>query len=120
MVPTSRRQFLKTLSLSGALCIPFQAAAQTPKAVPFRSEIEPLVRVLETTPRERLLEDLGRRVRQGLDYKQLLAALLLAGIRNVQPRLVGFKFHAVLVVHSVHLASRFSPQSDRWLPIFGL
>src|SRR5262249_45949648 len=30
----------------------------------------------------------------------------------------GFKFHAVLVVNSAHLASLASPDSDRWLPIF--
>ena len=36
----------------------------------------------------------------------MLAALLLAGVRNIQPRPnVGFKFHAVLVVNSAHLAS---------------
>ncbi|MGH7947576.1 MAG: hypothetical protein ACREF9_21595, partial [Opitutaceae bacterium] len=34
------------------------------------------------------------------------------------PRPVGFKFHAVLVVNSAHLASLNSPESDRWLPIF--
>ena len=38
-------------------------------------------------------------------FVQVLAALLLAGVRNVQPRPVGFKFHAVLVVNSAHLAS---------------
>jgi hypothetical protein len=48
----------------------------------------------------------------------LLAALLLAGVRNIQPRPVGFKFHAVLVIHSAHLASLASPETDRWLPIF--
>ncbi|MGC4054570.1 MAG: hypothetical protein QM757_36285 [Paludibaculum sp.] len=48
----------------------------------------------------------------------MLAALLLAGVRNIQPRPVGFKFHAVLVVNSAHLASLASPDSDRWLPIF--
>ena len=40
-------------------------------------------------------------------------------MRNVQPRpSVGFKFHAVLVVNSAHLASLGSPDTDRWLPIF--
>ena len=49
----------------------------------------------------------------------MLAALLLAGVRNVQPRpSVGLKFHAVLVVNSAHLASLASPDTDRWLPIF--
>ena len=50
--------------------------------------------------------------------RELLAALLLAGVRNIQPQPVGFKFHAVLVVNSAHLASLSSPDSDRWLPIF--
>ena len=48
----------------------------------------------------------------------MLAALLLAGVRNVQPRpTVGFKFHAVLVVFSAHQASLSGPDADRWLPI---
>ncbi len=59
-----------------------------------------------------------RRIRRGLQYREVLAALLLAGVRNIQPRPVGFKFHAVLVVNSAHLASLASPDSDRWLPIF--
>ena len=59
------------------------------------------------------------RVRKGTAYRDVLAALLLAGVRNVQPRpSVGHKFHAVLVVNSAHLASLASPDTDRWLPIF--
>ena len=65
------------------------------------------------------LEEVGDRIKRGLSYRELLAALLLAGVRNVQPRpQVGFKFHAVLVVNSAHLASLASPAEDRWLPIF--
>jgi hypothetical protein len=87
-------------------------------AVQFRPDIEPLVRLLETTSRDSLLEEIGARIRSGLSYRDVLAALLLAGIRNVQPRPVGFKFHAVLVVNSAHLASIQSPDEHRWLPIF--
>jgi hypothetical protein len=66
-----------------------------------------------------LLEEVAGRIQKGLSYREVLAALLLAGVRNVQPRPnVGFKFHAVLVVNSAHLASLSSPDSDRWLPIF--
>jgi len=83
------------------------------------SGIEPTVRLLEDTPREKLLEEVGARVRAGLSYRELLAAVLLAGVRNVEPRpSVGFKFHAVLVVNSAHLASLASPDAERWLPIF--
>jgi hypothetical protein len=81
-------------------------------------EIEPLVRLLEETPRERLLEEVAARLARGLSYREILATLLLAGVRNIQPRPVGFKFHAVLVVNSAHLASLASADADRWLPIF--
>lgn len=86
--------------------------------VRFLPEIEPLVRLLEDTPRQQLLEEVGARIRRGTTHREIVAALLLAGIRNIQPRPVGFKFHAVLVVNSAHLASQNSPDEDRWLPIF--
>jgi hypothetical protein len=87
-------------------------------ALQFRPDIEPLVRLLETTSRDKLLEEIGARIRRGLSYRDVLTALLLAGVRNVRPRPVGFKFHAVLVVNSAHLASVQSPDEHRWLPIF--
>src|SRR5262249_18907531 len=78
-----------------------------------------LVRLLEETPRASLLEEVAARIQKGLTYRELLAALLLAAVHNVQPRpSVGFKFHAVLVVNSAHLASISSPDRERWLPIF--
>jgi hypothetical protein len=93
--------------------------AADPKTVRFTDDIEPLVRLVEETPREKLLEAVAERIRQGASYTQILAALQLAGVRNVQPRpSVGFKFHAVLVVNSAHLASMSSPDEHRWLPIF--
>ncbi len=94
-------------------------ARLNPKLVQLHPEIEPLVRLLEDTPRVKLLEEVAHRVQKGLSYRELLAALQLAGVRNVQPRPnVGFKFHAVLVVNSAHLASLASPDAERWLPIF--
>jgi hypothetical protein len=86
--------------------------------VRFGAETEPLVRLLEDTPRERLLEEVATRIRRGLSYREILTALLLAGVRNLKPEPPGFQFHAVLVVNSAHLASLSSPDSDRWLPIF--
>jgi hypothetical protein len=129
-MPT-RRRFLKTAAVTGATFglgdlsflgrLPRVSAAEAKlpaNLVRLQPEIEPLVRLLEQTPRERLLEEVGSRIHSGLSYRELLAALLLAGVRNVQPRPVGFKFHAVLVVNSAHLASLSSPDSDKWLPIF--
>ena len=128
----NRRQFLGTAVVGGAALgfgelgflskLPAVSAADAKldsKLVRFGSGIEPLVRLLEETPRERLLEAVAAKIHGGTSYRELLAALLLAGVRNVQPRpSVGFKFHAVLVVNSAHLASLSSPDTDRWLPIF--
>jgi hypothetical protein len=87
--------------------------------VRLQPEIEPLVRLIEKTPRNKLLEEVADRIHKGLSYRELLAALLLAGVKNVEPRpSVGFKFHAVLVVNAAHLASLASPAEHRWLPIF--
>jgi len=108
-----------TPMLEGLAPIGDQQLSVQPNHVRFHSDVEPLVRLIEETPRQRLMEEIGGRVRSGLNYQHLLAALFLAGIRNVQPRpSVGFKFHAVLVVNSAHLASVASQPQDRWLPIF--
>ncbi|MHB8520773.1 MAG: hypothetical protein ACYDH9_08435 [Limisphaerales bacterium] len=127
----TRRQFLRSAAVTGSLVglgdlgflsrlpsVSAEEAKLDPRAVRLRPEIEPLVRLVEATPRERLLEEVAFRIHRGLSYRDVLAALLLAGVRNIQPRPVGFKFHAVLVVNSAHLASLSSPDSDRWLPIF--
>ena len=127
----TRRQFIRTAATTSALVaggelaffsglprVSAKEAALDSNAIRFGDELEPLILLLEETPRDRLLEDVGARIRRDLTYQQLLAALLLAGVRNIQPRPVGFKFHAVLVVNSAHLASIASPDADRWLPIF--
>jgi hypothetical protein len=129
---TNRRMFLGASVAGGALVGlgdlgflsrlgPVSAAEAffDPKIVRLEPEIEPLVRLLEETPRAALLEEVGARIKKGLCYRDVVAALLLAGVRNVQPRpSVGHKFHAVLVVNSAHIASLASPDTDRWLPIF--
>jgi hypothetical protein len=126
----SRRSFLSASSaaavagmsqmgfLNGLPRVSAEEAKPDPKMVRFNDEIEPLVRLVEDTPREKLLQEVAARIKKGTSYREVVAALLLAGVRNVQPRPLGFKFHAVLVVNSAHLASMSSPDDQRWLPIF--
>ena len=130
--PVDRRSFLQAAVAGGAVLgagdlgflsrlRPVSAAEASLDSDLVRLDpgIEPTVRLIEDTPRERLLEEVAAKIKKGLSYRELLAALLLAGVRNVEPRPnVGFKFHAVLVVNSAHLASMASPDSERWLPIF--
>jgi hypothetical protein len=128
----NRRRFLQTTAAASAAVglsqldflgklprVSAEEARPDPKVVRLSSDIEPLVRLIEQTERNRLLEEVAGRIRGGTTYREVVAALLLAGVRNIQPRpSVGFKFHAVLVVNSAHLASIASPDEHRWLPIF--
>ncbi|HQX53883.1 MAG TPA: hypothetical protein PLR25_28480 [Planctomycetaceae bacterium] len=126
---TSRRCFLSSASagismlsaqnlIAGLNPVSDEQARATSGIVQLRPEIEPLVRLIEESPRQRLLEEIGSRIQNGLSYREVLAALLLAGVRNIEPYpAVGFKFHAVLVVNAAHVASLASPSADRWLPI---
>ena len=129
---SSRRRFLQSAAAMGAASglgdlsflsrlAPVSAAEASPSnnIVQLHPDIEPIVKLLQETPREKLLEAVAARIHEGLNYRDLVAALQLAGVRNIQPRPhVGFKFHAVLVVNSAHLASVASPDEHRWLPIF--
>src|SRR5262245_24612364 len=112
---STRRDFVKGTLTAGALAglgdfaflrhLPSVNAAEagvSPATVQFSPDIEPLVRLIEETPREKLLEAATAKVRAGTSYQQLLSAVLLAGVRNIQPRPVGHEFHCVLVVHSAH------------------
>jgi len=128
----ARREFLRSAAAGGTLLglgdfsflaqLPPVSAAEASlpaKKVRYRPEAEPMVTLLEQTPREKLLETVAQKIKSGTSYREVLTGLLLAAVRNVEPRpSVGFKFHAVLVVNSAHLASLSSADSDRWLPIF--
>ena len=99
----SRRNFVVRSVQTGALAgvadfaflqhlhpVSAAAAKVTPAMVQLNPDIEPLVRLIEETDREKLLEVVADRVRKGTSYGQLLAAVLLAGVRGIQPRPVGF------------------------------
>jgi hypothetical protein len=128
--PITRRRFVTGAVQGGVLAgladfsfltaLP-PAGASGPPVLPHvasvSSDIEPLVRLIEATPRDTLLERIAGQIRGGTSYQQLLSAVFLAGVRGIQPRPVGFKFHAVLVINSAHLASLAAADQDRWLPL---
>ena len=96
------------LSLSGRLGL-----AQT------LPEVGALHRLLEETPHERVAAELAGLIREGLDHRRTLAALAVATSRRVQPfPHVGFKYHTVLALQSVHLTALNLADKERWLPVF--
>ena len=128
MIPILRRDVLRGLTAaavygaSGTLTSPLLLsrtdAQVTPDIVRFRPEVEPLASLIERTPRDRCAEMAVEQLRRGVSYRQLMAALFLAGIRNVNPRPPGFALHCVFVIHSAHLISMEAPPDSRLLPIF--
>ncbi len=129
-MPT-RRDFLKSSAQAGMLlgCVTPKALAAlapqersqakvTPDLVRFTPDVEPIVRLIEETPREKCFDMMVEQLRCGLPYRNFLAALFLAGVRDVKPHPVGFKFHCVLAIHSANQLSLDAVSEDRLLPLF--
>lgn len=111
----SRREWMQ---LAAPLTLSRAQAQVTPDLVVFRPEMEPLVRLIENTPRAGCAAMAVDQMRRGVSYKQFLAALFLAGVRNVNPRPPGFALHCVFVIHSAHQLSLEAPPDARALPLF--
>src|SRR5690242_6237718 len=113
MQPTRR-----DLLLASPLLLSRADAEVTPEVMKFRPELEPLVALIERTEREKCAQMAMEQLRNGVSYRQFLAALFLAGVRNINPRPPGFALHCVFVVHSAHLMSLEAPPDARVFPLF--
>ncbi len=83
-----------------------------------RGALGSLVALLRDTPRDRLLETLVPLIRDGLAYEHLLGAVAEAAAREVAPYpVVGFKYHAFMVLQAVHRTTVRGDDADHWLPI---
>ena len=77
-----------------------------------------LLKWLEDSQRERIPREAVGMIRTGLRYEDLLAALSLAAVRNVQPYPdVGYKYHSVMVLRSIHMTTQHLSVPDKWFPI---
>ncbi|MBL8900623.1 MAG: hypothetical protein JNM84_23530, partial [Planctomycetes bacterium] len=61
---------------------------------------------------------LARELRAGRSLSELLSAILLAGAQDVQPKPVGFKLHACMVIESARVLALASPRGEEALPLF--
>lgn len=124
-----RRRFLSSCSLAvlgPASLVPgwgqrAQAADElslASDAVVFSDDLEPLVRAIETVPAGKALELAVSRLKTGTTPRQLLSAIFLAGIRNVNPQPPGFKLHCVFAVQAAHQLTLDVAPEGRLLPVF--
>ena len=114
MSTVDRRTFL--CASGGAAALSLSGGLGLARPLP---EVGALHRLLEETPRERVATELAVLIRGGLDHRSTLAALAVATSRHVQPfPHVGFKYHTVLALQSVHLTTLNVMDEERWLPVF--
>jgi hypothetical protein len=118
---TTRRRFLQTVSGAASLCLADRpllsslaafGAGPLPERIRFGRDLEPIVRLIEETPREQCVRVFVAELRRGLPYRQFLAASLFAGIRRVHSH------HEVYKIHAVHQVSMDVRAEERLLPLF--
>jgi len=135
MAPWTRRRFLSVLgrgvvaaglaerSAVAANAASARAFARVPPLPQPRSRAElgdlaALVKWIREAPADGIVRDAIDRLRAGLPPEQLWAATFLAGIEDVEPRPVGFRFHAVLVMPPLWQVASRLPPDERTLPLF--
>lgn len=118
---TTRRRFLRTVASAASLGLPnlpvlgdlaVFGAEPPPATMRFSPEMEPIVRLIEETPRERCAGVFIDQLRRGLPYRRFLAAVFFAGIRRHGSH------HDVYKIHSVHQVSLDVRPEERLLPLF--
>ena len=115
--PLTRRRFLHATGagLSGVLPISWvwaEKANTAPDVIRFGPDLEPIVRLIEETPREKCVAVLTEQLRDGLPYRRFLAAIFFAAIRKRNPH------HSVYLVNSAHQVSLDLRPQERLLPMF--
>jgi hypothetical protein len=118
---TTRRRFLRTVVGAAALGLPNVpllgelaafGAEPPPDTMRFGADLEPIVRLIEDTPREKCVAVFIDQLRRGLPYRRFLAAVFFAGIRRYRSH------HDVYKIHSVHQVSLDVRPEERLLPLF--
>lgn len=115
----SRRAFLKILGYGAGACLSGRAGAALESVpVDVAAVRHRLANQLETAPRERILEEVFEEIQRGLGYDDLFAALAEAAVHALQPFPdVGFKYHGVMMLQSLHLTALSSAGTEKWLPL---
>ena len=121
-----RRSFLRSTSLSlGALlgadlgCLRQLACAAIDggaigvdsRLVRFGPDMDPLVKLIRSTPTDRLIPVFVKQIRSGLSYSRLLAGVFFAAVQTGD-------LHQIAQVYGAHRISAGGPIETRLLPLF--
>jgi hypothetical protein len=83
-----------------------------PATMRFGPDLEPVVRLIEETPRDKCVAVFLDQLRHGLPYRRFLAAVFFAGVRRHSSH------HDVYKIHAVHQVSLDARPEERLLPLF--
>ncbi|RKT44914.1 hypothetical protein [Thiocapsa rosea] len=114
---TNRRTFLigtlATTLTSGRVARAIETTASAGPSAGLRHD--ELVALLLDSDRERLPEHLVKHIHAGLEDQALLGAIAEAAARAVSPYpVVGFKYHAFMMLHAVQRTVTQGRDEDRW------
>ena len=113
MQQPDRRTFLAGLAAGALAPASTTAPPQDPAGLP---DLADLTEVARRTPRDEIVKKAIELHHAGVSWRDLLGAAFLAGIREVEPRPVGFHFHCVLMTASAYQIAEALPVGDRLLP----
>lgn len=117
----TRRRFLQTVAGAASLGLPDMpllgelaafGAEPPPATMRFGPDLEPVVRLIEDTPRDKCVAVFIDQLRCGLPYRRFLAAVFFASVRRHRSH------HDVYKIHSVHQVSMDARPEERLLPLF--
>ena len=114
----NRRRFLQAATVGGFSALGSIARMQAGEAAPapdplrFGPDLEPIVRLIEETPREKCVAVLAGQLRAGLPYRRFSAAIFLAALRKQNSH------HSVYLVQSAYELSLDLPPAEQLLPLF--
>lgn len=118
MIRLARRDFMRTVGAAAGCGLTTSLGWPQELVADSKGDLDVLAGWLTEIPRDRLLEQIVDRIREGLSHELLASAITQAAARSVQPYPhVGFKYHTVMVMQAVYRASVRLPDLDRWLPL---
>lgn len=109
-----RRSFLQQAAAGAVL-------ASTGRALPGtrgEADLAAIARSFRQTAHDEVFSRAVGWLQQGATWQELLGGAFLAGVHDVKPRPVGFKFHCVMMVESAFQLADATTPGNRLLPVF--
>jgi len=110
-----RREAIIRVGLGTAGLVVGGSASATSRLL-METEIAEVAESIRRVPRASSFEAASKLIKSGVDWKTMLAAIFLCGVRGIRPRPHGI-LHCVMMVESSFQLGEASRTSEAWLPV---